>query len=200
VRSYFRRQLSTHCVDNLLPILCPLAARDLGVAANTVHRYVRFLEISYQVYLLRPYAPNITKRLVKSPKLYWLDAGLARLLSGRSATADGALYESFITGELVKWLSWQKDPPNLGFYRTQAGAEVDFVIWNESSFIAMEVKASQNVHPGSARNLSALLDQTAGTNSAKQRLGLVVYRGTEIRMLRQNIWAVPDWLLFGGMT
>lgn len=173
-------------------------ARDLGVAANTVHRYVRFLEISYQVYLLRPYSPNITKRLVKSPKLYWLDTGLARLLSGRSDTADGALYESFIAGELLKWLSWQEDPPNLGFYRTQAGAEVDFIIWNENTLIAMEVKASQYVHPGSASNLSSLLDQTAGMDKAKKRLGLVVYRGTEIRQLRQNIWAVPDWLLFGG--
>ena len=175
-------------------------ARDLGVAANTVHRYVRFLEISYQVYLLRPYSPNITKRLVKSPKLYWLDTGLARLLSGRSDTADGALYESFIAGELLKWLSWQEDPPNLGFYRTQAGAEVDFIIWDENTLIAMEVKASQNVHPGSASNLSALLDQTADTDKAKKRLGLVVYRGTEIRQLTQNIWAVPDWLLFGGTT
>jgi len=108
------------------------------------------------------------------------------------------LYESFIAGELVKWLSWQEDPPNLHFYRTQAGAEVDFVIWYESSLIAMEVKASQNVHPGSVRNLSALLDQTAGTDTARQRLGLVVYKGSEIRKLRQNIWAVPDWLLFGG--
>ena len=173
-------------------------ARDLGVAANTVHRYVRFLEISYQVYLLRPYSPNITKRLVKSPKLYWLDTGLARLLSGRSDTADGALYESFIAGELLKWLSWQEDPPNLGFYRTQAGAEVDFIIWDENSLIAMEVKASQHAHPGNASNLSTLLDQTADMDKAKKRLGLVIYRGTEIRQLRQNIWAVPDWLLFGG--
>ncbi len=175
-------------------------ARDLGVAANTVHRYVRFLEISYQVYLLRPHTPNITKRLVKSPKLYWLDAGLARLLSGRSDINDGALYESFVAGELVKWLSWQEDPPNLGFYRTQAGAEVDFVTWNENSLLAIEVKASQNVHPGSVRNMSALLDQETYIDKSGHTLGLVIYRGTEIRQLRQNIWAVPDWLLFGGIV
>lgn len=173
-------------------------ARDLGVAANTVHRYVRFLEISYQVYLLRPYSPNITKRLVKSPKLYWLDAGLARLLSGRSDTSDGALYESFIAGELLKWLSWRDDPPHLGFYRTQAGAEVDFILWDENTLLALEIKASQNVHPRSVSSLSTLLDQTSGPDKAQKRLGLVVYRGTEIRQLRQNIWAVPDWLLFGG--
>ncbi|MHB1056037.1 MAG: ATP-binding protein [Thermoleophilia bacterium] len=173
-------------------------ARDLGVAANTVHRYVRFLEISYQVYLLRPFFPNITKRLVKSPKLYWLDAGLARLLSGRSDTSDGALYESFIASELLKWLSWREDPPNLGFYRTQAGAEVDFIIWNEDALIAMEVKASHNIHPGSVSNMSTLLEQNAIAHKGKLQLGLVVYRGTEIRQLRQNIWAIPDWLLFGA--
>src|SRR5439155_12889334 len=54
-------------------------ARELGVAVNTVKRYVRFLEISYQVVLLRPLLPTTTARLVKSPKLYWTDPGLARI-------------------------------------------------------------------------------------------------------------------------
>ncbi|MCZ7664052.1 MAG: ATP-binding protein [Thermoleophilia bacterium] len=175
-------------------------SRELGVAVNTVKRYVRFLEISNQVFLLKPYAPRISKRLVKSPKLYWVDTGLARILSERFDAADGALYETFVAGELLKWLSWQEEPPHIGFYRTHAGAEVDFVLWSEDVFIAIEAKATKRVHPGAARNLERFLGEVEGeTVAQRDSLGLVVYRGQELRWLGENLWAVPDWLLFGGM-
>lgn len=173
-------------------------ARDLGVAVNTVKKYIRFLELSFQGELVSPYSPNVGKRLVKSPKFYWLDAGLARILSKRYDLNDGAIYESFVAGELMKWLSWQEDPPHIGYFRTPAGAEVDLVIWTDRILIAIEVKASENVHPGSARSIRHFLEKMVDSGDGRELLGLVVYRGTKIRRLNERIWAVPDWALFGG--
>lgn len=175
-------------------------ARDLGVAANTVKKYVRFLEMSFQGELVPPYSPNVAKRLIKSPKFYWLDAGLARVLSERYNLNDGAIYESFVAGELMKWLSWQEDSPHMGFFRTAAGAEVDLVVWTDSRLFAIEVKASENVHPGSARSIGHFFEKIIDSGDERKLLGLVVYRGVQIRRLNEKIWAIPDWVLFGGIN
>jgi len=174
-------------------------SRDLGVAVNTVKRYVRFLEISYQVFLLRPLQPTTTARLVKSPKLYWTDPGLARLLSERMSLEDGAIFETFVLDELLRWCSWQPEPPRLHFYRTHAGREVDLVVNTSQRLIGLEVKASRQVHPGDARPLAELLETTKvpGIGGDAKRLGLVVFRGREIKQLSTRIWAIPDWQLFG---
>jgi len=84
-------------------------SRELGVAVNTVKRYIRLLELSYQVYLLRPLLPTVSARLVKSPKLYWTDPGLARVLSDRIGAVDGELFETAVLCELLRWMSWQPD-------------------------------------------------------------------------------------------
>ena len=78
--------------------------------------------------LLRPFLPNLTTRLVKSPKVYWTDPGLARILTERPSLGDGALFETFVCGQLLRWCGWQAEPPGLFFFRTQAGREVDFVL------------------------------------------------------------------------
>jgi len=75
-------------------------ARELGVAVNTVKRYVRFLEISYQIVLLQPLLATVTSRLVKSPKLYWTDPGLGRLLAGRAWTEDSSMLETWFSANL----------------------------------------------------------------------------------------------------
>ena len=162
-------------------------ARDLGVAANTVKKYIRFLELSFQGILVSPYSPNIAKRLIKSPKFFWLDAGLARVLSERYDLNDGAIYESFIAGELMKWLSWQEDAPHIGFFRTAAGAEVDLVLWTDRRLIAIEVKASENINPGSARGIRHFFESVIETGDHRELLGLVIYRGTAIRKLSEKI-------------
>ncbi|HZD40390.1 MAG TPA: ATP-binding protein [Terriglobales bacterium] len=174
--------------------------RDLGVSVPTVKKYLRFLEISYQTYLLQPFFQGVAKRLIKSPKLYWLDVGLARVLSQKYSLGDGALFETFVAGEIIKWLSWQTEPPHFGYHRTRAGAEVDFVLWNGEFLIAIEAKVSANVHQGDAGGISRFFRSLpAGYSQRKKLLGLAVYRGRTVRRLRENIWAVPDWLMFGGI-
>jgi len=80
-------------------------ARELAVAVNTVKRYVRFLEISYQVVLLRPLQPTLATRLVKSPKLYWTDPALARLLAEQTGASNSVLFETAVLDELLRWSS-----------------------------------------------------------------------------------------------
>jgi predicted AAA+ superfamily ATPase len=173
-------------------------SRELGVAVNTVKRYLRFLEISYQVFLLRPLLPTVAARLIKSPKLYWTDPGLARLLTERLGLSDGPLFETAILNELLRWSSWQTDPPSLHFYRTRAGREVDFVIYAPQGILAMEAKASTRARPGDARPVQDLLDklQPPGVRPDAWRLGLVVTRGREVEPLGPHVWTVPDWRLF----
>ncbi len=173
-------------------------ARELGVAVNTVKRYIRFLEISYQVVLLRPLLPTVTARLVKSPKLYWTDPALARLLAEQEAAPDGALFETAVFDEVLRWASWQPEPPALHFYRTHAGREVDLVLHARDRLLAIEAKASQRAHRTDARPLTEVLGALAMRGVARDawRLGLVVTRGREVGPLAPTVWAVPAWLLF----
>ena len=175
------------------------AARELGVAVNTVKRYVRFLEISYQVVLLRPLQPTVTARLVKSPKLYWTDPALARLLADQAGASNGALFETAVLDELLRWSSWQAHPPSLHFFRTHTGREVDFVLHAPDRLLAIEAKASQRAHRTDARPLTEALGTLAvrGVAPDAWRLGLVVTRGREVEPLAPGVWAVPDWRLFG---
>ena len=165
-------------------------ARDLGVAVNTVKRYLRFLEISYQAYLLRPLLPTVSARLVKSPKLYWTDPGLARLLSERRSLEDGPLFETFILNELLRWLAWQSNPPHFHFYRTHSGREVDFILYSPKQILAIEAKASSHAHPTDATALVEVLEniRIPGLARDARTLGLVVTRGRELEPLAPRVW------------
>jgi predicted AAA+ superfamily ATPase len=172
---------------------------ELGVAVNTVKRYVRLLEISYQVFLLRPLLPTTTARLVKRPKLYWTDPGLARLLGGRADLSNGPLFETAVLDELLRWSSWQAEPPSISFFRTRAGREVDFVVHGSRRILAIEAKAGRQAARADAGPLLELLDglRLRVGPGGESRLGLVVTRGREIGQLAPRVWAIPDWRLFG---
>lgn len=175
-------------------------SRELGVAVNTVKRYVRFLEISYQVYLLRPLLPTVSARLVKSPKLYWTDPGLARLLSERMGLDDGLLFETYVLDEILRWLAWQSDPPRLHFYRTHGGREVDFILYSPKSLVAIEAKGATHADARDSRPLLDVLEsiRIKGTDKDARGLGLVVNRGKEVQKLAPLVWAIPHWRLFGA--
>ena len=149
--------------------------------------------------LLRPLLPTVTARLVKSPKLYGTDPALARLLAEQPGTADGALFETAILDELLRWSSWQPEPPSLHFFRTHAGREIDFVLHASDRLLAIEVKASRTAHRTDARPLTEVLATLSirGLARTASRLGLVVTRGREVEPLAPGVWAVPDWRLFG---
>jgi predicted AAA+ superfamily ATPase len=123
----------------------------------------------------------------------------ARLLSERRSLDDGPLYETAILNELMKWSSWQSNPPSLNFFRTRSGREVDFVIHSSQGFIAIEARASAKAHRQDARPIIELMERLRPSAKEKNglELGLVVTRGREVEPLAPHVWAVPFWLLFG---
>jgi len=123
-------------------------ARDVGISAPTAERWLSILVTSNIIYLLRPYSNNITKRTVKTPKLYFLDTGLAAYLT-RWNTADvlkngamaGAFFETFILSEIIKsyYNNGVLDLP-IYFYRDKEMNEIDFLIESNGIIYPLEIK------------------------------------------------------------
>jgi predicted AAA+ superfamily ATPase len=168
-------------------------ARDLSLSVNTVKRYINLLVVSFQCVLLKPYYENIGKRFVKSPKIYFPDVGLNRVILGEIEIDSGASYETWVLSELIKWKGLQSVEPEMYFYRTTGGMEIDFLLKSEDMFLPIEVKSSHKVDYVDGRNLESFMS----THKRKSSIGLIVYRGSELAEIRKNIWAVPDWMLFG---
>ena len=169
-------------------------ARDIALSVNTVKRYINLLVMSFQCYLLQPYHENIGKRLIKNPKIYFPDPGLNRAILGEVSVHGGALYESWVFSELVKWKQLLPVEPELYFYRTGAGMEIDFLVVGEGKILPLEVKSSDKAGYADGRHLETFMKD----HERNSPLGLLVYRGKEFTEIRKNIWAVPDWYLFGG--
>lgn len=168
-------------------------ARDAGISVDTARRYLEYLRLSYQTLLLPPWHTNLTSSVVKTPKVYWMDVGLLRSLSGLSSMDHGEVYETMVVGELWKWIKTSDRDGELFFYRTRSGLEIDVLLETPAGVIGMEVKN---------RNIVVSKDATALREVAKAlgrrwRGGLVVYRGDQIQpMGEQDIWAVPSRRLF----
>ncbi len=168
-------------------------ARDAGVSVDTARRYLEYLHLSYQVILLQPFYRNLTSTLVKTPKLFWLDVGLLRRLSGVQKTVTGEIYKTMIVGELVKWIKTLRKDVNLYFYRTRSGFELDLIVETPDGIIGMEIKFRNRVGSNETRNLRVLAEKLN-----KQWLGgLLIYRGDEIKKMDDlHIWAIPSYRLF----
>ncbi|MGS2723579.1 ATP-binding protein [Porticoccus sp. GXU_MW_L64] len=125
-------------------------ANEVGVSANTINDWISVLEASFIVYRLPPYYENIGKRLVKSPKLYFIDTGLAAWLLGIETETQmqrdplkGNLFENLVVIEALKSQLNAGREPRLFFYRDSHGNEVDLVIPNGNRLKPIEIKSSQ---------------------------------------------------------
>jgi predicted AAA+ superfamily ATPase len=127
-------------------------ASDCGITHTTAKRWLSVLEASFLVILLRPHYQNFGKRLMKSPKLYFMDTGLLCFLLGVRSPQElyhrserGAIFESFVVSELYKNFLHRGEQPNLYFWRDSAGHEIDVVIDMGRSLIPVEIKSAQTV-------------------------------------------------------
>lgn len=168
-------------------------ARDAAISVDTARRYLEYLHISYQVILVQPYYRNLTSSLVKTPKMFWLDIGLLRRLSGISKTVTGEIYETMVVAELTKWIRTLRKDIKLYFYRTRSGFELDLLVETSNGLIGIEIKSRQTVNFRDTGNLKRLAEKIG-----KQWLGgLIIYRGDEIKRLDDfDIWAIPSYRLF----
>jgi hypothetical protein len=163
-------------------------ARDVGIAQPQVHRFLNLLEASYQAIRLPAFAVNRTRRLIKAPRLYWSDTALALHLAGESEPR-GAHLENLVLMDLLVWRDIVLPRPEILYWRTATGLEVDFVIETPSRLVPIEVKASTRVQPADARGLEAFLDEYPDLADG----GLLLHAGTETFPLTRRVLATPWW-------
>ncbi len=135
---------------------------DCGVHHNTVKAWISILHASYIVFLLPPHHANFRKRLVKSPKLYFYDTGLAARLLGIQSQEQlaghplrGMLFENLVVSEMIKTRVNQGLKSNLFFWRNNTGIEIDVVADHGKSLLPIEIKSGETVCSDWFRNLSA---------------------------------------------
>ncbi len=168
-------------------------SRDASVSVDTARRYLEYLRLSYQVMLLQPYYRNITSSVIKTPKLYWLDIGLLRQLSGQRGELSGEIYETMVVNEIYKWIKTAQRNVEMFFYRTRSGLELDLLLSAEKGFIGIEIKSRKIITASDIRAMKEI----ASALKKKWLGGLVIYQGDEIKKLSEpGIWAVPSRRLF----
>ncbi len=163
-------------------------ARDTGLPRTTLQRYINLLEVSYQLVRLEPYSVNRTKRLVKSPKLYWSDTGLALHLSEASAVT-GAHLENVICTDLLAWRETETGRPTIMYWRTSAGEEVDFVVESKGKLLGIEVNATRNPGYNDVRGLRTFLQEYGDEATG----GLLLHGGEDTFWIADRVLAAPWW-------
>jgi len=182
----FRRLMRAACLRLGNVLNQAELARDVGLPPSTAQRYLGLLETSYQLIRLEPFAMNRTKRLVKSPKLFWSDTGLALHLA-EEARPRGAHLENLVLGDLLTWRELPTPAPRVLYWRTSRGTEVDFVIeWGER-VLPVEVKSGSGVRTADARGLRAFLEEYGDLASG----GLILHDGEETFWIGEGILAAP---------
>ena len=162
--------------------------RDVGLSQPQVHRFLNVLEASFLAIRLPAYAVNRTRRLIKSPKLYWGDTAFALYLSGESEPR-GAHLENLVLLDLLAWRELETPRPEVLYWRTADGTEVDFVIETPQRLLPIEVKTSTRVLPADAKGLEAFLDEYPDRSDG----GLLLYGGEEVFPLTKRVLAAPWW-------
>lgn len=170
-------------------------SRDAGIAVETARRYLEYLRLSYQAYLIQPFSENLTSQVVKTPKVFWADCGLLRSLTGREAGApiDGHFFETYCAAEIVKYLHSLQLNAQIFYYRTRSGLEVDFLLRTSEGILALEVKQRASVTPSDVRSMKRIEKELG----RRWLGGLVLYRGREVDEIEPGYWAVPTYRLFG---
>lgn len=174
---------------------------QVGLDGKTAARYISVFEQMYLLKRIDVWARNRLNRVVKTPKLQFLDSGLLASLLGLNTEALnqdrmrlGSLLESFVFSELLKHTTTADDDYDLMYYRDADKYEVDVVIENTAGqLIGVEVKAAASIKESDLRGLKKLAD-LAGDQF---KMGVLLYDGTEIMPLSEKLWAVPLSTLWG---
>jgi predicted AAA+ superfamily ATPase len=174
-------------------------ARDASLSQPTTHRYLNILETTHLFERLPAYAKNRTTRILKAPKVFWNDTGLAVFLARyyqqdelRRARELGHFFEMFVYHHLHVLAQLMTPPARLFTWRTQTAQEVDFVLEYGRKVLAIEVKQTTRPGYGDIDGLKAFL--TAHTDAVG---GLLLHGGKDIRRLGEKIIAVP-WTMITG--
>lgn len=170
-------------------------SRSMGIPQTTLTRYIALLEKTYLVALLPAWTKNLSKRIVKTPKVYLNDTGLLthlvgydqnRLLNDKGFL--GHVLENFIVMELKKQTTWSQQPCQIYHYRTHTQQEVDIVLETpDSRVVAIEVKLANSVTPKDFSGIQSLEDDI-GEHFHR---GVVLYMGDTVISFGKNKYAIP---------
>ena len=161
-------------------------ANDCGISQPTARSWLSVLEATYIVYRLPPFFANLGKRLIKTPKLYFYDSGLAANLLNienprQLAThpSRGALFETWVVGEIAKAHLHRGRRPRLSFYRDRDRLEIDLVIERGSDLVLVEIKSAQTPSSKQFSAFERLAQAFAGQEGRRISGRFVVYGGAE---------------------
>lgn len=190
----------------IAPRSCGLLNKsDLAASANlseaTISNYLSMLEMIFQISLLQPYSSNISKRFIKSPKLFMTDSGLFCHLLGVQSVDElqrsphkGDIIETFVYSELLKHISYSASRPRIYHYRTNDKKEIDFIIERGDKIFAIEVKSSQTIKKEAFKHIVDFQNR-----STEKITGIVLYAGDTILPFGDEenaLYALPLRLFF----
>jgi len=171
-------------------------AKDVGISEPTAKRWLSILKTSGIVYLLKPYSNNAIKRAVKTPKLHFLDIGLAAYLTRwltpetlSNGAMNGCFYESFVVSEILKSYTNAGLEADLYFLRDGHQKEIDLLIYENNTLYPIEIKTTAEPSPRDIRHFS-MLDDIKGANIGE---GGVICMAHDIMPLKDKNYIIPLW-------
>ena len=182
-------------------------ANDVGVSSMTIKDWVSVLSASFIVFELPPYFENISKRVIKSPKLFFVDPGLAAHLAGIHTVQQverdplrGGLFENLVVAEVLKRQTRHGLVPSLFFYRDSHGNEVDLVVRTGRDLIPIEIKSAATFHPDFCKGI----ERFRAVTGVRARCGVVFYNGEQKVNYRDTVILNPlrhdPWDALVGLT
>ena len=185
----FARFLEAATFSHASQLVSSAIARECQIGRTTVNGYLKILEDLLVGVRLPVFAKRAKRELVAHEKFYFFDCGVFRALCpkgplDRPCEIDGAALEGLVFQHLRAWNDFSGSPASLGYWRTKAGVEVDFVLYGERDFAAVEVKNAAILHPADFAGLKAFREDYPEADL------LLLYRGSE-RFLRDGVWVVP---------
>ena len=184
----FRRLMRAACMRMGQLVNQTELGRDVALPQPTVHRYLNLLETSYLLVRLPAYAVNRTKRLIKSPKLFWGDTGVAMHLT-QETEPRGAHQENLVLHDLMAWRDSKIERVELFYWRTSVGEEVDFVVEAGDRLLPIEVKSTARPRYRDAAHLRTFRAEYG----ERARPGLLLHAGELLDWLTPDVLAAPWW-------
>ena len=170
-------------------------AKDVGVSAPTIKKWLSVLQASGIIYLLQPFSLNAAKRVIKSPKVYFTDTGLVcylckwltkeTLMKGAQA---GAIFETFVVSEIIKsYYNAGKEPP-IYYFRSKDGQEIDLLFWQDGTLYPLEIKKTASPNVKDIKHFAALASHFP---SVKIGEGGIVCKVEKLLPLGEGNVAIP---------
>ncbi len=173
-------------------------AKEIGIDSKTVKSWISILEASGIIYLLQPYHSNLSKRLIKSPKLYFMDTGLCSYLAKypdfktlEVGALSGAIFETYVVSEIIKnFASYGKDPKmHLYYYRDKDQKEIDLIYVEADIIYPIEIK--KGVNPSNPTKNFDVLKRY----SSQVAPGLILCMTPQLQPINKNSWLCPIELI-----